>query len=386
MTQAFDISTSKRSAAAVERLESRFRIGQRAQDALVQQVANLHIKDKLVPPDKMFFSCDGKRARVHYGDISDKGALIHPHALNQMSKVSGLPKIFMTRLVSGEPWEQMLFEHNMDMLFHNGKFKSRSTQPIRFLHRLVGPDDNLELRGFLTRSFNRRLASIPLLAGFMDACQKVGALPIEASTSAVNFSLKCFLPHVFEPVDGEFIAIGVMWSNSDFGAGRLLITLSIMRISGGTLAAVDDVHHRTHLGSIIEDIDLEISDETATKEVEAQISAIRDAVVARLTPDSISRLLKAISIAHEEQIPWNKLREELGQILSTKEVEDVKKLLESNSSDIIDLPPPGRTASGEPISTRWWGSQILGWLASKEADPDRKSDLQFAAGQVLNIK
>lgn len=375
----YNISDSAKASLAKERLDTRFRIGRREQDRLVEQVANLHIRDKLVPPTKMSIRTapDGKPKLFYEG--SEEGLGIHPHAMGQMCSVSGMPKTYASRLMGGSEWERELFDHNMNTLFHKGKYLDRSRASTRFLHRIVGT----ELRGFLSRNFNRHLASLPLLRGFVMACDKVGALPIEATTSSVRFSLKCYLPHIFEPVDGEFVAVGVTWSNSDFGAGRLKVAMTTMRISGGTAAVLSDVLSRVHIGSVIQDSDLEMSDVTAAKEVEAQVSAIHDTVSQQLSAEPVNRLVEAIAVAHEEQLPWSRLRTELGRLLQKTEMADVKKMLETGFDDILDLPPPGRTKSGEAIATRWWASNVVSWMATNQQNPDRKGELQQLAGDLL---
>lgn len=383
MTQ-YDISDSAKSSVAKDRLEVRFRIGGQEQDRLVRQVAALHIRDRLVPPRKTFFLFTSSGPRVSYSLDDTLGIPIHHHALWQMCSVAGMPRVFVQRLMRGEDWERELLRHNMTELFHQGSYLDRSKNPTKFLHRLVGENGGQELRGFLSRNFNRHLASLPLLRGFVEACEEVGARPIEASSGSVRFSLKCFLPYVFEPIDGEFVAFGVTWSNSDFGAGRLKVSLALMRISGGTIAVLEDTMSRIHIGSVIQDSDLEVSEETAIKEVDTQVSAIRDAVRLQLSHDAVNKLLVALAKASEEHIPWHRLKSELNR-LQKSEIEDIRKMLESGIDDIIDLPPPGRDESGEPIATRWWASSTLGWLASREQDADKKADLQSLAGDILKL-
>lgn len=347
-------------------------------DRLLTQVANMHIVDKLVPPARINIFC--KEGKPRFTIEGGGHQTIHTHALGQMCSVIGFPRTYATRLQQGDEWEQALFEHNMNELFHKGAYLDRRKQPTRFLVRSVGD----EVRGFLSRSFNRHLASLPLLRGFVYACGQVNARPVEATTSPVSFSLKSFLPFVFEPVEGEFIAFGASWSNSDFGAGRMRVSLCIMRILSATVGVLEDSLSRVHIGSIIQDSDLEVSDETAAKEVEAQVSAIHDTVKQQLAPESVNRLCTAIAAAHDESVPWHRIKSELGRLLQKKELEDIKTLLESDN-DVIDLPPVGKTSSGEPIATRWWASNVVGWMATKEPNPDRRGDLQALAGDLLKV-
>lgn len=372
---------SERAQRARQRLENKLRLGEESQNRLLEQVAATHIIDKLVPPKKIHILCQGPGTpHVAIGDSPlDRMFDIHPHALGQMCSVIGFPRNYARRLRQGADWEKALFDHNMNTLFHEGTYLDRRKNTTKFLMRFV----NEELRGFLSRNFNRHLASLPLLRGFISACGQVGAQPVSATTSAVSFSLKSFLPYVFEPVEGEFVAFGAAWSNSDFGSGRMKVALTVMRITSGTMSVLEDALSRVHIGSIIQESDLEISDHTAAKEVEAQVSAIHDTVSQQLAPEPVNRLCTAIAAAHDEQVPWHRIKAELGRLLQKKELEDVKKMLESGEDDIVDLPPPGQTDSGVPIATRWWASNVVGWMAEREQNPDRKNDLQQLAGDLL---
>lgn len=398
---------TQRSTQARQRLEHRFLLGEGEQARLVQQVADLHIRDKLMYPQAMVFHCPlGKNdaVQVHYASLSQlqeklgrmpneveiacdalerEGYRVHPHALGQVCGVAGFPRLYASRLRKGKAWEKALLEHNLNELLHKGEYLDRRKQKSKFLQRIVGSGPSSELRGFLSRNFNRHLASLPLLRGFMFSCKDVGARPIEATTSAVRFSLKCFLPHIFEPVDGEFVTFGATWSNSDFGSGRMRVSLSAMRISSGTMSVFEDSLSRIHIGSIIEESDLELSEEAMTKEVDAQVTMIRDIIRQQLSPDPVNRLCDVVRIAHETQVPWHKIKSELGKILQKKELEAVEELLKKGADDIEDLPPAGISANGDPIATRWWASNVVSWMADKEQNPDRKSDLQTLAGTVL---
>lgn len=383
-TSTYDLpSETKRVVSARERLEARFTMGRKAQADLVNAVAGLHIKDKLVPPDKMGFMCHSGSAFVLY----DHGTpiRIHPHALTQMAGVAGIPKLYVNRLINGEPWENDLFAYNMGTLFQKGTYLDRKKNPTKFLNRLVGTGENEEVRGFLSRSFNRHLASLPLLRAFVMSCGEVQAQAIEAAVSPVRFSLKMYLPYVFEPVEGEYVAIGTCWSNSDFGAGRLKLALTAMRVSSGTASVLEDTLSRVHIGSIIEDSDIELSEDTAIKEVEAQAAAIRDAVHSQLAPAQVNKVISAIRAAQEEAVPWHRIREVLGRILNKKEIDNVKNMLETGISDIVDLPPPKMTAGG-PQATRWWAANMLGWLGSKETDADRRVSMQEIAGELIQAQ
>lgn len=428
---------TERSRRARERLESRFTIGREAQTRLVKQVEALTIRDRMVWPEAMVFDSLKSRPHVFVANMKQlakdhpspvpaapfaaipESALteeamsrpairVHPHALGQMVKAVQDERKKRSRARSaGEPekcgpnvkyirslgaatdlWEKELFRDTMNSHFREGEFLDRRKSPTQFLFRLVGPDDNLELRGFVSRNFNIFLPSYPLLRAFMESCEQMQAQPVEAMTTDVRFRLKCCLPYVFEPVPGTFVTIGKEWTNSDFGAGRLTLQGCLMEANTGRVAVLEKGLSKTHLGSLIEETDLELSEEAMLAAVKAQCLAIRDVVRAQLEPDAVNKILLAVKAAHEEQVPWVRLERELGALLRKKEVQDVHDLLVSGTSDIEDLPQPAfmKDDAGNPVpvATRWWASNVVSWLSTKETDTERRADLQSLAGSLLS--
>lgn len=420
---------------AKQRLEQRFALGHREQTQLVEQVKMLHIRDRMVWPQEMVFAALKGQPYVFVADLkklaqeypspvaadpfaaipegvvekdafSRKPILIHPHALGQQVKAiqeerkkynsrrrvgeieRRAPTIGYVRGLAGstELWEKELFHTIMCEHFNNGEFLDRKKVPTKFLFRLLGDDEHPKLCGFVSRNFNIFLPSYPLLEAFMHSCAQMSAQPIEASTSEVRFSLKCFLPFVFEPIPGEFISVGTQWTNSDFGAARLTLSGCMGRTSSRSSFVFEKSLSKTHLGPVVEEADLELSDEAMLAIVKAQCLAIRDCVKQQLSPESVNKILLAVKAAHEEQIPWDRLSAQLGSILRKKEVENVHALLIGESSQ-EDLPPPSymKDSAGNTMAvpTRWWTSNVLAWLSEKESDEERKTVLQRAAGSML---
>jgi len=160
--------------------------------------------------------------------------------------------------------------------------------------------------------------------------------------------------------------------------------MSAMRISSGTTSILEDSISRVHIGSIIQESDIELSNEASQKELAAQQAAIKSAVHELLQPENVNRLLALVRMAHEEQVPWHKLKDELGKLLQRKELDTVEEMLRSNADDIIDLPPPSFDSDGEPVANRWWASNVLAHMAGKEGNAERKKDLQIGAGMLLS--
>lgn len=362
-------------------LVRRFKEGESARKALLEKVQSTVIRDRLVPPKGMEFvpglGEGDKELRLQYRGAEGNFS-IHNHALGQLCAKVNLPMNFVSSLKGKEHWRVALLAHNLNELFHQPEWKDRRGDTTRFLHRIVGD----QLRGFLTRRFNRHLASAPMLAAFSEACRKRDAHPVEAFSSDVRVSLKCMLPQVFEAYPGEWVAIGSEWGNSDFGSGKMSVAQSVWRVKTGTCSVLEDTLSRVHLGSVIEDSDIEMSDETARKEVAAISSAINDAVEQHLSTDHVEKMLDGIRAAHEHQIPWSKLKSQLSKFLGKKEVDWLKSCLDSDTS-IIDLPPVSYSPDGERVPNAWWVSNAVSALAANEKDNDTKMDLQRQAGKLI---
>jgi hypothetical protein len=364
---------------AEQRMNKRFLAGEREEGALVEQVAKNVIVDRLVPPKAMTFFLDhGNAVNMQYAG-SLHCVSLHQHAFGQLCSKVSFPMSYANSLKGGDTWRAELLCHNLNKLFQEPTWEDRGG-PQRFLHRIVGT----ELRGFLSHRYNRHLASAPMLRTFVDSCRRADARPIEATTTAVRVALKYLLPKVFQAFPGENVCFGSEFGNSDFGAGRLTVRSTIWRASSATSSVLDEVFGKVHIGSVIEDSDLEISDDTAKKEVVAQQGAISDAVAQQLQEKTIARLLKAIRLAHEEEVPWSRLRPQLAKFLSKADQEWMEGLIKGSATNIIDLPPIHRTFPDEPATPNtWWASACIGALADKSEDPDRKLELQKEAGRLL---
>ena len=266
----------------------------------------------------------------------------------------------------------------LEDFYQNKKFKfGKSERPV-FLHRVV----NEELRGFMSRRYNIHLATGRMVQDFVTACTRNLALPAEGIATDVRFSLKAFL-NVPVQAAGEFLGVGVEFSNSDFGAGKMKVSSFLFRVASGGFISCDEGIARVHLGRILEDSDIDIDQETTRKEAEAIGAAIGNAVDALLKPDSLERLIAAIDRAWHEQIPWSSLQKRLSSLLGKDEIGTVKAFLDQNIETLPALIPSDQ---GVNTPTSWWVASVLGQLASSEKDPDRKLDLQKAAGSFLTIE
>lgn len=361
------------------KMRERLEVGDAEQNRLITQVAQMVIRDKLAPPDALRVHPDDEGNRMIIRYKGEDPCTIHPHALGQLAAKVNVPMTYVNHLNANSPghWKRELLGTVLTESFHKTHFPERGGNP-RFLHRIVGN----ELRGFLSRRFNRHLASMPLLQAFLGVTKELDAFPLDVITTDVKVGLRCFLPYVFEPVEKQYVCIGSQWSNSDFGSGRLSVSLIMWAPQFGRFTLLDHSLARVHIGSIIEDAEIDMSEGTAQKEVAAQASAIGDTVRDQLSIPGVEKVLKAIEIAHTEAIPWTRLKGNLKRYLGVGELDKLHQLL---TQEVEDLPPV-QHASGEILGTKWWASNALSWLAERETNTDRKLELQSAAGSFVEVK
>lgn len=347
-------------------------------------------RDRYVPMDDKFMTfsagfvtggadTDPLRLMYYRGDELEP-VDIHTHALGQLCDLFGLPRVYAGKLnvSSKERWSRALLAHNLNVLFKNQRFLNRKKQPAKFLHRLVGD----ELRAVLTQSYNRHLLSATMLQPFLAAIKEAGVEPAKATITDMRVHLQCYLPYVFEPIPGEYVALGTSWSNSDFGQGKLKISHSVMRLNGSGDLVTDDSFSRVHLSSVVEETDLQLDDLVAKKELETVAAATMSAVREVMKPEQTKKVLDAIAAAHDEKIPWSKLKEHLSRFLSKKEISTVENFIKES---ITDLPPAGLDSAGQPLLSSWWGASVLAHLSEKATDGTESMRLKQAAGTFLKL-
>ena len=376
---------SKGRTAALERLESRMMLTQRAQAAVVKRALELTIKDKLVDPKSATFYVDhdSRKVCLSYGR-EHASVTIHSHAMGQLADISQVTRLYVRRLLEGcvgmgQEDRHILLTHVLNTHFHEGIYLDRKKNPTKFLHRTVGT----ELRGVLSRNYNRKLGTMTMLRPFIEEAMAFGAEPVEAYSSPVKMAVTYMLPHIFEPVPGEFVTFGVQYANSDFGAGGLHVAGTVFRISSGSVAVLGDKLSRVHLGAVIEEAEIELSEETLAKEAAAHVSALRDMVKKQLDPKNVYRVLSMIEYADKHEMSWLTLKDKLRTVLHKTELQTVEEMLQEANKGIVELPPVKQTADGDPVATAWWASAVLGHLAEKVEDVDRKGSIHNLAGKLL---
>lgn len=362
---------------AEQELQRRLDIGLESAQKLIDSISSRIIVDRQYLPGDLTFTTVNGRQAVLYPNEPDKPYLLHGHALAQLCSKMRIPMNYARPLEEGEEYEKTLLTHSMNELIPRIPTKSAKGVDLRYLHRLVGD----ELWGFLSTRFARHISSQPNLAAFIEGCNEVSARPLEALDRGIRVGVKAYLPYVFEPAPGEFVALGASWYNSDFGCGRMQVSLTSLRIFSGTTTILEDTLSKVHIGAVIGDTDVELPTEAIVAEINAQAEAVKGAVQTMLSPESINKVVHALELATEEEMSWTKLRGQLRAYLLKAELQELERLAKS-STDAYNLPPINKDAEGNPLPTKWWAANALSWV-SQRVDPSRQEELESAAGGLL---
>lgn len=393
----YGVVEDEQTEAVRNRLLAHIKTGEEEQERLIRYCAANIPRDRYVHPKLTKFDVAYTEARdedyapmvISYARgpsgkpwSEAEALLIHDHALKQLADIAGLRRPYLNVLneASVGAWRRSLMATNFNELFKHQVFLNKRKKEAQFLHRIVGR----QLRGVLTQSYNRQLVSAVVLQPFVAVCKEVGLQPVRATITDTRVHLQTYLPYAFQPVPGEFIALGTCWGNSDFGEGKLKISHSILRLTMGYGSLItEDAFSRVHIGSVIEETDLKIDDETAAKELDAVAAASQSAVRDAMSPERVSRVLNAIRAAHEEKVSWAVLKGVLAKYLNNEEVKSVTDML---TTQITELPPVGVGSDGNPLPSKWWAAAALAYVGEKQTNPSTSMELKKAAGTFLEDK
>lgn len=376
--EAKDSSAKK---AALERLQLLVSVGEKHQATVIQRALQRTIVDRLVDPRAATMTYQLGGLLMNY---PGSFVTISNHALSQMCGVTGIPKLYVNKLMGEfigmkEAIRSELIVHLFNTHFHEGVYLDRKKHRAKFLHRVLDG----KLHGFLSRSFNRKLGTVAMMRPFLEECSRHGAKPTQALTSELKTSIKCVLPVIFEPIAGEFVAIGATYTNSDFGSGSLEVSGSILRVSTGSTSVLQSKMKKIHLGALITDSEIELSEATMEKESSTHSSAVRDMVNYVFSPQNVEETLALVKLAAESKLRWDQVAGRAKDTLTKAELEKLETLLQQTHEGIIDLPPVTLNKAGDMEASAWWASAALGQIAAETADVEHKIAIQGLAGDLL---
>jgi len=370
-----------------ERLAGAIEQGKQDAQGFFQRMLRETPKDYLVNTGELNF--DVRNGRIYVQGQQNEW-LLHRHAVSQMVQKTGI----LTTAVANKMVEAATQDDRWgrDLLLHNLRTIFRKTERERVLLRTVptpgGPE---EVRGFLSDKY-RRMDTVPIMDQFAEtAMDEFGAVPISVRDGYgrhfqsnyyhdTKVGLTLFLPYVFNPIDSmqqEFLIIGIMVQNSDFGASALSVSLIAMRIICMNLMITQNELRKVHLGARLPE-DIRFGDDTYAADTKTMALAVRDITRTLMADSRINAYTNRIGVAGTQQVNPDELFTQLrtsGGLLK-KEAEEISKLY--NTSD-IELMPAGQTV--------WRATNAISRFANimeETGNKERAVELRQTAGQVID--
>jgi hypothetical protein len=326
-------------------------------------------KDYLIPGGALGFDRDETTGAIL---ASGPGMLadLHDNALAQLTDKMGLPMSMVRHLQEAKAeWATDLLAETLT------KHATHVLGGSRFLVRGRFNDSGTSytMKAFLSDKF-RRIDCRPGLDALIGVAQTNGAVVSDAIVSDVRASVRIILPQVVELSPGEFVVMGLSWSNSDYGRGAQSLAMFLIRLWCLNGATLEQTLRQVHLGARLSN-DLTYSERTLQLDAMATTSAIRDAARVLLSPTEVSRTADMLRRAANTQIDSKAAFADLKKRLGKSAADKVQAAF--TMADVEEL-PAGNTA--------WRFSNAISWVAKQPNTlPDDRLDLEREAGAALKL-
>jgi len=366
-SRSYNEAASAAAAVARRKLDDLIQNGIASARKTIENVQAQVIDDRLAKGSALTLVQREQGFALRAGD--DNGTALHAHALGQVLDKAGIPvKVFhdiASRQSEGDPWGNPLARYLVNEVY-------RHDDRNRYLLRTVGTGEDARLLGFLSDRF-RRIDSRPQLDAFVGAASKVGLVPLEGHNLATRNGLRVLLPKIFEPIPNEVFALGLQWSNSDFGDGGHTVSLFCFRMWCTNLAMGPEALRQVHLGRRLKE-GITFTKETYDADSKANALALRDVVDDALSPARVEAYLNVIREANTKEVHGRD-----GAMLTLKKYLDqgtAERAVEHFTGPDVEHLPPG--------ANLYRLSNAVSWLAqAQDFTTEQKLELQTVAGMIL---
>lgn len=343
--------------------------GATSAQSVIETVMSRIVTDRVVKTPLVKLIAQPKDAPKMFNiSVNGEPGMLHDHAFGQILADAGVPKRYaddLNQQANGTPWGRELVAHSVNTILSH---RDRQRNLIRSEGDLV--------KGFVSDKF-KRIDSRPLLESFAAACKDNNLLPFEGKAFDTKVVIRAVMPQVYEPIPNEVMVFGVEWRNSDYGDGGHVVNLTMTRMWCTNLAIAETALRQIHLGKRLDD-NIEYSQRTYQLDTQTNASALRDTIRQIVGGQRIAGMLEAVKKANEDELPNDKnvILNRLKKHISAPDAE--KAMAAFESADVVNLPPG---------NTTWRLSNCLSWIAqAKDVSPERKLELQFAAGAIIPHK
>jgi len=326
-------------------------------------------KDVVLPGTSVEFRALLDKPATHLGIEMARPFVASPHDnfLQQFASDTGIGMTYVRHLQSvGQPWARELLAETLTKHAHEVVRDER-----HLVRGISGNGKPGQVRAWLSSKF-RRIDCQPGLMAVIEQAQKVGAYVTDAVVSDIRASVRVLMPRLYDIGGGEYVCVGIAWSNSDYGRGAQEVSFFLLRLWCLNGAKMETVVRQVHLGARLSD-DVSYSERTRRLDAAATSSAMRDTVRELLTPDAADKVTDAIRAAHASRLDPKQavadLKKRIGKGLSDRVVGAY------NGPDVEELPAG---------NTKWRWSNAISWVAKqKDVSADDRLDLEREAGNVL---
>jgi len=335
--------------------------GQKRLAKVIKDLVDNPIKDTVADGPKIEFKYNSDTLVPHLmakGGPPD-GATIHRHALGQICTRMRINRGYVYSLLDEKSvWAVDLLVHNLNTLF-----AWRGTDK-KYLIRSV----NSQVRGFLSNAY-KCLDSITLIDKFSIYAGAVNAEPHDAFTTDLRVVVQAALPHVWAIAGKDNVKVGVLFCNSEFGAGLAEIKFFISAY-GRSMIGQRGVKKR-HSGRRLSNNPF-MNEQIKQEDSEKVSAEMEKHVFAHLEATNIHAVMAEVELSANTTVDVNKISD----ILESLELDDteLKKAVEAFEAKRDDLPEG---------YTMYRLANTLAWLAAVEPNPERKLELMGLAGGLI---
>lgn len=236
-------------------------------NALEDLITPIGITNTSVNP--MTFSANGTVKMNIETNAGIKEYNLHPNAITQLGTKLGIKGGFIKDVAySGEPWQRQVAAEVLQKFGDN-------TSRQRLLLRSVGN----EVRGVLSDKY-KRFNTPQVFGSFFKAAAGKGAIVSHAVMTDLKYFAEVVVPEVVPVVTDngvEVMVFGATISNSDFGAGSLMLKAYTMKVVCMNGMTRENVLQKRHLGKRLSD-DIQWSERTYQLDSAAQASEVEDVI------------------------------------------------------------------------------------------------------------
>ncbi len=302
---------------------------------------------------------------------------LNNYSSGQVATYAGIPTKYFRKLQAENP---LLLADNVNHSFGVIRDQVKGKKRESRMLRTVEKNGDRHVRGFVSGKY-KRLDSYDLVNAIYPTFLKHNLKVVEAEIDEKKFYLKAVSENLLSEVKkGDLVRWGIMFTNSDVGAGSLAQSVFVDRCFCDNGMVMPDVRRKYHIGRQAHEDGLYdvLSDRTISLDEQAFWGKLRDVTEASLNPDNfeihVNRLREAASLPI-------KALEPTGVVTRAMAATGIRG--EAKEQSIVTALASGNEGAG---LTKWGLINSFTRAAKNDAWTYEESvELEAAAGQILHM-